>query len=96
MYCFKRCLAFILVALSVPAFASELPHSVQQMFKQAGVPQSAISIYVSEVGAKKPIVSVNADVAMNPASVMKLVTTYAGLEILGPAFSWQTILYANG
>ena len=27
---------------------------------------------------------------------MKLVTTYAGLEILGPAYTWQTVLYAHG
>ena len=27
---------------------------------------------------------------MNPASVMKLVTTYAGLELLGPAHTWRT------
>ena len=33
---------------------------------------------------------------MNPASVMKLVTTFAGLELLGPAYTWKTELYANG
>ena len=32
---------------------------------------------------------------MNPASVMKLVTTFAGLELLGPAFTWKTTLVAT-
>ena len=32
---------------------------------------------------------------MNPASVMKLVTTYAALEILGPAYRWKTEVYAT-
>jgi D-alanyl-D-alanine carboxypeptidase/D-alanyl-D-alanine-endopeptidase (penicillin-binding protein 4) len=32
---------------------------------------------------------------MNPASTMKLVTTFAGLQLLGPNFRWQTILYAD-
>ena len=31
--------------------------------------------------------------AMNPASVMKLVTTYAALELLGPAYRWKTEAY---
>lgn len=33
---------------------------------------------------------------MNPASVIKLVTTFAGLELLGPVFTWKTEVYANG
>jgi len=33
---------------------------------------------------------------MNPASLMKLVTTYAALDLLGPAFTWKTAAYANG
>ena len=33
---------------------------------------------------------------MNPASSMKLVTTYAALELLGPAYRWKTETYAGG
>ncbi len=33
----------------------------------------------------------NADRPMNPASTMKLVTTYSALEQLGPAFTWKTV-----
>ena len=33
---------------------------------------------------------------MNPASVMKLVTTFAALELLGPAYRWKTEVYADG
>ncbi len=36
------------------------------------------------------------DVAMNPASVMKLVTTYAGLDLLGPGYFWKTRVYTQG
>jgi D-alanyl-D-alanine carboxypeptidase/D-alanyl-D-alanine-endopeptidase (penicillin-binding protein 4) len=32
---------------------------------------------------------------MSPASTMKLVTTYAALELLGPAYTWETALYAD-
>ncbi|HNP25140.1 MAG TPA: D-alanyl-D-alanine carboxypeptidase/D-alanyl-D-alanine-endopeptidase [Nitrosomonas sp.] len=74
----------------------QIPIPVKQKLDKAGVPESAVGIYVHEIGADLPIIAVNADVPMNPASVMKLVTTYAGLEVLGPAYSWQTILYAHG
>ncbi len=97
MQCHKTILTLILVTLSIPAFSSALlPPVVQQKLERIGVPKSAVGIYISEVGSKKPILSLNSDVAMNPASVMKLVTTYAGLEILGPAYNWRTVLYANG
>ena len=33
---------------------------------------------------------------MNPASTIKLVTTYAALELLGPSFTWKTEVYADG
>ena len=82
--------------LSAPLFAASLPTPVSQALKAAGIPESAIGIYVHEIGARKSLLAVNADTAMNPASVMKLVTTFAGLELLGPAYSWKTELYADG
>jgi len=33
---------------------------------------------------------------MNPASTMKLVTTYSALHLLGPAFTFRTEVYAEG
>jgi D-alanyl-D-alanine carboxypeptidase/D-alanyl-D-alanine-endopeptidase (penicillin-binding protein 4) len=36
------------------------------------------------------------DVARNPASVMKVVTTWAALEYLGPAYRWPTEVYLLG
>ena len=34
--------------------------------------------------------------AVNPASLMKLVTTYAALELLGPAWTWSTPVWLHG
>ena len=50
---------------------------------------------VGERGQSQAILSRNADYAMNPASTMKLVTTYAALELLGPAFTWKTVVASN-
>lgn len=82
--------------LVLPVYAVDLPDSVRQALKRASIPETAIGVYVREVGAERPLLSVNADVSMNPASVMKIVTTYAGLEMLGPSYTWRTEVYANG
>ena len=89
-------LCLVLAAAPLPAASQNLPNLVDQMLRQAGIPESAAAIYVHEIGAAQPLIAVNADTAMNPASAMKLVTTFAGLELLGPAYTWKTELYANG
>lgn len=39
---------------------------------------------------------INADQQMSPGSIMKLVTTYAALELLGPTYRWDTNFYTDG
>ena len=55
-----------------------------------------MAIVVQPVDGGAPIISHNGAKAMNPASVMKLVTTYAALEALTPAYRWKTEVYRNG
>ena len=64
--------------------------------KRAHIPLSDVAAYVQDVDAAKPLLAHNATQAMNPASTMKLVTTYAALELLGPAYTWKTEAYAGG
>ena len=87
----------ILLPLSVTAQpAATLPEPVARALAQAGIPESAVGVYVQEIGADQPVVAVGADRALNPASSMKLVTTYAGLELLGPAYTWNTEILTDG
>jgi D-alanyl-D-alanine carboxypeptidase/D-alanyl-D-alanine-endopeptidase (penicillin-binding protein 4) len=76
------------------AYEERLPIPVARALKAAGIPQTAVAVAVQETGAVFPRVSVNANTPMNPASVMKLVTTFAALELLGPAYSWKTSVLA--
>lgn len=39
---------------------------------------------------------INADEPMSPGSIMKLVTTYGALEILGPTYRWETRFSTDG
>src|SRR6267142_1957861 len=67
-----------------------------QALKTAGIPPSSVGAVVQEVGAGRPELVHEARDSMNPASVMKLVTTYAALELLGPAYRWKTEVYLDG
>lgn len=78
-----------------------LPPDVTTLLARAKVPPDALAVLVVDAapglnGKSAPLLSWRADAAMNPASVMKLVTTYAGLELLGPSFTWATPVYVDG
>lgn len=66
------------------------PPEVSAALKEAGIAAGSVSIVVQRVDAEQPLLSHNARQSMNPASAMKLVTTYAALELLGPAYTWRT------
>ena len=86
----------ILIALVASAAQAQLPEPVARALAQAGIPESAAAFYVQETGTDRPLMSAGAERALNPASTIKLVTTYAGLELLGPAYVWVTDAYAGG
>jgi D-alanyl-D-alanine carboxypeptidase/D-alanyl-D-alanine-endopeptidase (penicillin-binding protein 4) len=73
-----------------------LPRAVARAFLDEGIPLTAISAYVRETGAARPLVSHRPGKPMNPASTMKLVTTFAALELLGSDYRWKTEAYADG
>jgi serine-type D-Ala-D-Ala carboxypeptidase/endopeptidase (penicillin-binding protein 4) len=85
--------AMLLVACSTHA---ELPQPVGQAFVDAGVPLQSVALVVQEVGATRPLFAHDPTRPMNPASVMKLVTTYAALELLGRDYRWKTEAFLGG
>jgi len=87
---------FYAVVMMASAQAAALPKPVSKALQQAHIPLTSVGIVVSEVGARKPRISVNSNEAMNPASTMKLLTTYAGLDMLGPAYTWKTEAWLDG
>jgi D-alanyl-D-alanine carboxypeptidase len=89
-----RSLALLTMAATL-AGAQSLPPSVEQALRRAQIPLSAVAGYVQEVDGGRPVLAHNALLAMNPASTMKLVTTYAALDLLGPTYTWKTEAYAG-
>ncbi len=85
-----------LVTPSAAPQPATLPTSVMDVFRKTNVPLENVAVFIKEVNAREPLLTLNPDKSMNPASVMKLFTTFAGLELLGPGYAWKTEVYAGG
>jgi D-alanyl-D-alanine carboxypeptidase/D-alanyl-D-alanine-endopeptidase (penicillin-binding protein 4) len=100
--CVSLCLTALAKPNSPPAAKDSLPPSVSAALKQAQIPRDAISILVRPVQATSDAVvpmarlSYRASAEMNPASVMKLITTSAALSMLGPDFTWRNRVFIDG
>ena len=87
-------LAILLLLLNSAAWGA-LPARVEQALKAAGIPPNAVAVVTQPLDGNKPALRHQAEVPMNPASLMKLLTTYGALELLGPAFTWRTEVVAT-
>jgi len=96
--CLSRTLLCLLASLSgASALAQALPEPVLMALNRARIPADAVALLVMDAqGRSAPRLSHHADQPMNPASVMKLVTTTAALDLLGPAFTWRTPVWLDG
>ena len=80
---------------------TELPLAVSSALGKIGVPENSVSVYVQPLAQQPaqlslPILAHQATVALNPASTMKLLTSYVSLSLLGPAYRWKTEIYHDG
>jgi D-alanyl-D-alanine carboxypeptidase/D-alanyl-D-alanine-endopeptidase (penicillin-binding protein 4) len=99
--CLAVCGVVAVLNLANPVMAQTLPPEVEAALARAKVPREALSAIVVDAappanGKAAPLLSYRANASVNPASVMKLVTTYAGLELLGPAYTWATPVFVDG
>jgi len=83
-------LLFSLIILTGTAVQGQsLPPEVSRAWGKTGLPDSSISMVIEEVGGAR-LAAFGAGDHKNPASVMKLLTTWSALSELGPDFVWRT------
>ncbi|MEO6985091.1 MAG: D-alanyl-D-alanine carboxypeptidase/D-alanyl-D-alanine-endopeptidase [Paralcaligenes sp.] len=77
------------------AAAQPLPADLSRVWQATHLPQSSLSLVVQEINGPR-LVEINGSVPRNPASVMKMVTTWSSLAGLGPDYVWRTTFLAKG
>lgn len=87
---------FALLALFFRSAQADLPDSVASALLQAGIPDNHVGLLVQDIGNPVPLISHGENASLNPASVMKLVTTLAALDSLGPAYAFKTRVLVDG
>ena len=87
----------LVLLLALPAAHAEeeslLPDGLKRILSRNGIPLAQAGLYVAW-GDGEPIALHNLDRPFNPASAIKLVTSMAALDLLGPAHTWESGLYA--
>ena len=83
--------------LSIPfnQALAQVPDSLQRLLSAQSLPQSAIGIWVQRAGETTPLARLNDEQMLNPASTIKLATTLASLNALGPDYTWKTEFYSH-
>ncbi len=93
-------LTSLLVPLAFPVSAAPvntaLSPNVEKALRASKLKDSALSLVMIPLNGPGTPTIFNADASVNPASTMKLVTTYAALEMLGPNHQWKTEFYTDG
>jgi serine-type D-Ala-D-Ala carboxypeptidase/endopeptidase (penicillin-binding protein 4) len=97
----RRTLAVILAATVLTlggagAGAAPLPPRLEQVLHSQALPASAVSIVVRDALTGEPYLELNAHEPRSPASTIKVVTSFAALDELGPGYHWTTRAYATG
>ena len=73
-----------------------LPPEVRALIKRSGIPPQNVGLAVRRIGAERPLAWHEAERMFNPASVVKVATAFAALDVLGPDHRWTTRFARTG
>jgi D-alanyl-D-alanine carboxypeptidase/D-alanyl-D-alanine-endopeptidase (penicillin-binding protein 4) len=85
----------ILAGVTALLPAQILPVEVVTELERAQIPLDAVAVVVQKMEGGEQLIQHRADAPMNPASVMKLITTFAALDVLGSSWRWRTPVWVT-
>ena len=95
MICRTLRLLICLALAAQVAHADSLPERPRAVLNQQLVPDGAVTVVVRDLTTGESLIELNATAPRPPASTMKLLPTWAALELLGPAYSWKTRAWSD-
>ena len=81
--------------LAASALADDLPAATRRFLTRENIPEAALGIVVRDVATGTDLLQVNPSTPRAPASTMKILPTWAALDLLGPAYSWKTRAWSD-
>jgi D-alanyl-D-alanine carboxypeptidase/D-alanyl-D-alanine-endopeptidase (penicillin-binding protein 4) len=72
------------------AAGAEVPAPVTAVIAEQRLPPGAVSFAIVDPDSGRLLFGQNPDTPRSPASTIKVVTTFAALDLLGPAYTWHT------
>lgn len=85
----RGAIAVLALAWAAAAPAQQLPPELAKAWTATRVPLGSLSLVVRQIDGPQ-LIAINDTVPRNPASVMKMATTWSALSGLGPDFAWRT------
>lgn len=76
--------------------AQPLPPDIDRLLAEGGLPADNVAVLLMPAEGGAPRIAHRVDAPVNPASIAKLATTFAALELLGPTFAWSTPVWFDG
>jgi D-alanyl-D-alanine carboxypeptidase/D-alanyl-D-alanine-endopeptidase (penicillin-binding protein 4) len=91
------CAALILSLSSSPTLAAAgAPPPVAETIAAQHLSAGVVSFVILDPESGRLVAGLNVDTPRSPASTIKLVTTFASLDLLGPAYVWHTRAAVRG
>lgn len=87
---------FLITVLFITSSILAYSQDHNSLFTDSLLKHASVSVYIADVNTGEPIIDYNSEESVVPASVLKLYTSAAALELLGPDYSFSTVLAYSG
>lgn len=95
-FVFALLLPFSTLLVAAPQTSGNFSEHILKSLASNKVEPESLSLVTIPLTGNGKASHINADIPVNPASTMKLFTTFAALELLGPNFRWRTAFFTDG